>query len=79
MNYDSPLRRRSPLWVREMPGNSLHGLALRLMSDSTRQDLTDGQEWLWSAVISELEYRHRAARPEARCACELCIPPFPGD
>ncbi len=70
-------RRRSPLWVRDMPSNSLHGLALRLMRDGESEDLSDAQEWLWSACISELEYRHRSApKGEQRCACMLCIPPF---
>lgn len=72
-----PKRRRAPLWVREMPSNSLHGLALRLMRDAETRDLTDNQEWLWSACISELEYRWRnAPKGEQRCACYLCIPPF---
>jgi hypothetical protein len=79
MDYNSPLRRRSPLWVRQMPGNSLHGLALRLMTESTRHDLSDGQEWLWSAVISELEWRNRQRAPLERCSCELCVQPFPDD
>lgn len=56
---------------------SLHGLALRLMRLGCTQDLSQGQEWLWSACISELEYRWRRAPVRERCSCQLCLPPFP--
>ncbi len=78
MDLYQPKRRRSPLWVREMPSNSLHGLALRLMNEERGQDLSSGQEWLWHACISELEWRWRnAKKSEQRCVCLLCVPPFP--
>lgn len=78
MPYDEPLRRRSPGWVRAYNSQALHGLALRLMKDSHHHDLSDGQEWLWRAVVSELEYRRRThPRPAWACACQLCVPPFP--
>ncbi len=73
-----PTRRRSPQWIREQHDRALHALALRLRAVSYRQDLTAKQEWLWDAVISELEYRRRnAPRPLWACSCELCVPPFP--
>jgi hypothetical protein len=73
-----PLRRRSPQWVRNYPDRGLHALAFRLMNLRTGEDLSDAQEWLWDAVISELEYRRRNhPRPQWACACQLCIPPFP--
>ena len=61
-----------------MNQSALHGLTLHLRHASTVEDLTDRQEWLWLACISELEYRQRhmsSAWP--RCACELCCQPFP--
>lgn len=71
-------RRRSPGWIRAYSSTSLHGLALRLMNLRTSEDLSDAQEWLWDAVISELEYRRRRARGSLQaCSCMLCIPPFP--
>jgi hypothetical protein len=48
------------------------------MKQRTSQDLSDAQEWLWDAVVSELEYRHRQAPPLKRCSCLLCLAPFPG-
>lgn len=71
-------RRRSPGWVRAYSSPSLHGLALKLMRMRTSEHLSDAQEWLWDAVISELEYRRRRdyGRLQA-CSCMLCIPPFP--
>ena len=70
-------RRRSPGWVRAYASPALHGLALKLMRLGEREDLSDAQEWLWSAVVSELEYRRRTERnPWLKCSCMLCIPPF---
>lgn len=70
-------RRRSPGWVRAYSSPALHGLALRLMKMGQAKDLSDGQEWLWGAVVSELEYRRRRDLGTVRaCSCMLCIPPF---
>lgn len=71
-------RRRSPYWIREYDSKALHGLALRLMNQQTGRDLSERQEWLWEAVVSELEYRRRNERnPWLVCSCQLCVPPFP--
>lgn len=73
----SPPRRRSPLWVRRMSSEDLHAVAHRFLSLQTTADLTERQEWLWGALISELEYRWRRTRPTwRRCNCGLCRPPF---
>lgn len=72
------LRRRSPQWVRELTSRECHGIALKLHRGRTSADLSDAQEWLWEAVISELEYRWRHPSTEwFWCSCELCCPPFP--
>jgi hypothetical protein len=73
------IRRRSPWWVREMKSQALHRLGGRLYNDSQMQELTPNQEWLWSCVVSELEYRQRRQPPPDRCACLLCCAPFPDD
>lgn len=71
-------RRRAPAWVRAYSDRSLHGLGIRLQRDMRHIDISAGQQWLFDAVVSELEYRHRRTRPTARrCSCELCVPPFP--
>jgi hypothetical protein len=47
------------------------------MRGQQQEDLSEAQDWLWNAGISELEYRWRATpRGEQRCSCSLCIPPF---
>lgn len=70
-------RRRSPAWVRAMPSRDLHGILGRFDRQRTGQDLSDGQEWLYDACVSELEYRRRQTRPIWQaCACRYCIPPF---
>jgi len=52
-------------------------MAGRFRREWESQDPTEAQEWLWRALISELEYRHRHQRPAwRRCSCELCVPPF---
>lgn len=69
--------RVSPLWVRRMPQDRLHVLALSLRRRGSAEDLTERQEWLWRACISELMYRRRRERRTWKtCSCELCIPPF---
>ena len=71
-------RRRSPQWIRTTGQGALHGIALRLMDADRTRGMTEGQEWLWSAVISELEFRFRhPSREWGRCACYLCCAPFP--
>jgi len=71
-------RRRSPQWVREWSSETLHGVAGMLTRTARSKDLTRGQETLWAAVISELEYRHRSARRANQwaCYCDYCLPPF---
>lgn len=73
-------RRRSPGWVRSMTSAGLHGILGRFDRQRQGQDLSEGQEWLYDACVSELEYRRRTTRPMWRaCACRYCIPPFPDD
>lgn len=72
-------RRRSPLWVRELSDRACHGIAMKLRVESQALDLSPQQEWLWEALISELEYRRRVAmrrRFGSPCTCELCLGPF---
>jgi hypothetical protein len=46
----------------------------------TSEDLSEQQEWLYDACVSELEYRRRVTRPIWRCcSCRYCVPPFPDD
>lgn len=76
MTYGTTKRRRSPGWVRAMDDLDLHALGFCLRRSGLEADLSNAQEWLWSAVISELEYRRRQAATFARCHCELCVEPF---
>lgn len=57
-----------------MGDGQLHGTALRLRSERIEGGLTAAQEWLWDALVSELEYRWRAHRTAwlNRCHCDLC-------
>lgn len=78
MPYEPPHRRRSPGWLRATDSNQVHAIAIRLQHLMTLQDVSDRQDWLFDACVSELEYRHRAERVWwKRCSCALCIPPFP--
>lgn len=72
----APVRRRSPLWVRAMDSDTLHGIAGRFARQIREEDITRGQWRLWSAVLSELEYRRRSA-PSVwdACSCWFCLPP----
>jgi hypothetical protein len=80
MDRLDPLRRRSPGWVRASDSNRLHGIATSLLKGQETEDLSDRQEWLWNAIISELEWRWHRKRPVwQRCSCYLCVPPFPDD
>lgn len=73
----SPPRRRSPRWVRELSLAEAHAIAYSFLNAQTTTDLTERQEWLWDALVSELEYRWRNTRPSwQRCNCGLCRPPF---
>lgn len=77
MDPDRPERRRSPQWVRQMTDRELHQIGFRFNFERQSADLTERQEWLWDAVVSELEYRRRTTRPTWKaCACELCFSPF---
>lgn len=72
-------RRRSPGWVRALPLSGVHGLALKLRRKFWEGESTSREDWLLEGVLSELEYRHRAALrrgPERPCCCELCLGPF---
>jgi len=70
-------RRRSPQWVRAMTDRELHQIGFRFQHERLESGLTERQEWMWDALISELEYRRRRTRPTWRaCACELCFSPF---
>lgn len=80
MEPNPAVRRRSPAWVRALPSDTLHAMAGRFQRHQRQQDLTKPQEWLWGALISELEYRHRTTLPAyKRCSCCLCVPPFDFD
>lgn len=73
----TPARRRSPGWVRALGDRQLHGVAMHLLNEQTQADLSERQEWLWDALMSELEYRRRQTKPWwRRCSCELCVGPF---
>jgi hypothetical protein len=75
-----PARRRSPQWVRDMEDRELHAVAFRLQHERMQAGLTDAQEWLFDALVSELEFRRRRATwPSRKCSCELCIGPFEFD
>lgn len=72
-----PTRRRSPLWLRETTTQDLHAIAGSFDRRRISEDLSSRQEWLYDAVISELEYRRRVTRPIWRsCSCRYCVPPF---
>lgn len=78
MNTDELLRRRSPGWVREMSDSECHSILFRFAHMRESEDLTDRQEWLHDALVSELEYRRRHARPAWKaCSCQFCFSPFP--
>lgn len=75
-----PVRRRSPGWVRDMSSRELHAIAERFNRLRPSQDLSERQEWFYDAIVSELEYRRRVARPSwSACACYLCLGPFDFD
>lgn len=70
-------RRRSPGWIRSMDRPQLHSMAVKLGRLRNTTGISARQEWLWDALISELEYRH-LHEPDvgARCCCELCWVPY---
>jgi len=70
-------RRRSPGWLRQCESREIHGIAFHLNLERQQDVLSNAQEWLFDACISELEYRRDRARwPDRRCSCELCLGPF---
>jgi hypothetical protein len=78
MDPDQTSRRRSPQWVRELTDREVHGIAFNLRNTQAQEDLSDAQEWLWDALMSELQWRRRHTDwPHHRCSCELCFEPFP--
>lgn len=72
-----PVRRRSPQWVRDMRSEGLHRLGARLQTEYRTVGITERQEAVWDAVVSELDYRNRRRHPMDRCTCLLCSSPFP--
>jgi hypothetical protein len=70
------VRRRSPAFVRQMTSEALHGICGKLTHDQVTEDLSERQEWLWEAVLSELAYRNRRRGPGTRCTCQWCWGPF---
>lgn len=73
-------RRRSPGYVRAWSSPAIHGVVAKMNRQRMSADLSDAQEWLWEACISELEYRRRTTRPAWRaCACQFCFDPFTGE
>jgi hypothetical protein len=79
MDTNDPIRRRSPSWVREWSSEDIHKVALRFHHERMTEGLTERQEWLWDALISELEYRFREGMRSSRypvCSCWLCFGPF---
>jgi hypothetical protein len=63
--------------VRSMSDRELHQVGFRFQHERAEAGLTERQEWLWDAIISELEWRRSVTRwPESRCSCELCWGPF---
>jgi len=74
------LRRRSPSFVRQWTDRELHAVGARFNHERRTEDLSRSQEWLFDAIISELEHRRRRARPAwTACSCVLCFAPFPDD
>jgi len=74
---DGPRVYRRRRYVSEWSSKSLHAVATRMNRDRQSADLTEHQEWLWDAIVSELEYRRRHTKPVWRsCSCWLCVPPF---
>lgn len=73
---DTPHRRRSPGWVRDLSQTQLHALAGRLCRLYRTEGLSEQQDWLLDCCISELEYRQRRTSVWLRCTCELCMSPF---
>jgi hypothetical protein len=63
--------------VRAFDTRALHGLLFKMDHQRQGADLSERQEWLWDAGVSELEWRWLHPGPgEQRCACRLCVPPF---
>jgi len=77
MAHSSPRRRSSPAWVRQASSEELHAIAFAFLNQQTTADLSERQEWLWTRLIDELEWRWHHTRPSTqRCYCGLCRPPF---
>lgn len=73
-------RRKSPQYVREMTRAQLHGTAMKFQRQRQNDGLSASQEWLWDAIISELEWRHlHQLDGQERCFCELCWVPYWAD
>lgn len=76
METGRPTRRRSPSWVRQWTSPALHAVAGKMNRMRTSADLTAAQEWLYDAIVNELEYRRRRQPFLEKCSCWLCCPPF---
>lgn len=60
-----------------MTQRQLHGTAFKMQRETFEGVVhTANQEWLWSCLVSELEYRNRRAKGPDRCWCGLCLPPL---
>ena len=62
--------------MRELPKQTLHRIGGKLYNKSRTEELSAGEEHLWDAVCSELEYRNRRITPADRFMCLLCCDPF---
>lgn len=66
--------------MREWSDRELHAVGMRFNIDRKTEDLSLEQEWLYDAIVSELEYRRRRAirahRWQEQCSCFLCLGPF---
>lgn len=78
MRSGRPPRRRTKHYVSEWSSPALHAVAHRFARMRAQEDLSEHQEWLWDAIIEELEFRHRTTKPTwRRCTCAYCVGPFP--
>lgn len=75
MRSGKPARTRS--YVSQWSSPALHAVAGKMNRERQGADLTPSQEWLFDAIVAELEQRRRRARPIwSSCSCYLCLPPF---
>lgn len=59
--------------VRQNSSDRLHALAHHFQEAYRLDQLSEGQDRMWTQVIGELEWRsYRTRRGYKRCACDLC-------